>query len=78
MEGLKIISLITYIILGLFFVIGLINLINPKFMWKLLESWKATKEPSKLYFIMRRIGGLIFVAIPVVYLYFINYMANQK
>ena len=44
----------------------------------LLESWKATKEPSKLYFIMRRIGGLIFMAIPVVYLYFINYMANKK
>ena len=47
-------------------------------MWKLLEGWKATKEPSKLYFIMRRIGGLIFMTIPVVYLYFINYMANQK
>ena len=78
MEGLKIISLITYIFLGLFFVIGLINLINPKFMWKLLEGWKVTKEPSKLYFIMRRIGGLIFMAIPVVYLYFINYVANQK
>ena len=78
MEGLKVISLITYIILGLFFVIGLINLINPKFMWKLLESWKATKEPSKLYFIMRRIGGLVFVTIPLVYLYFINYMTNKK
>ena len=78
MEGLKIISLILYIILGLFFVVGLINLINPKFMWKLLEGWKATKEPSKIYFIMRRIGGLILMTIPVMYLYFINYMANQK
>jgi hypothetical protein len=78
LEGLKIISFITYIFLGLFFVIGLINFINPKLMWKLLESWKATKEPSKLYFIMRRIGGLIFMVIPVAYIYFINYMANQK
>jgi|GEM_PF-1584133 len=41
------------------FVIALINVINPRFMWKVFESWKATSEPSSAYFFWRRIGGLV-------------------
>ena len=47
---------ITYIVV---FVISLANVINPKWVWEKFESWKAKKEPSKEYFIVRRIGGII-------------------
>jgi hypothetical protein len=47
------------IIYILVFVAALMNTINPRFMWKVFESWKATSEPSEAYFRLRRIGGLI-------------------
>lgn len=31
----------------------------PKWYWKTFQSWKATKEPSKAYFLMMRIEGII-------------------
>jgi len=43
----------------LIFIIGLINAINPKRMWNKFESWKATKEPSNVFFLGRRISGII-------------------
>ncbi|AEY65586.1 DUF6199 family natural product biosynthesis protein [Clostridium sp. BNL1100] len=39
-----------FIIIGLIFTIGLLNVICPKLLWKTFESWKATKEPSNAYF----------------------------
>lgn len=78
MKAILIANIITYIILGIFFIVGLINLISPRFKWKITESWKATKEPGKAYFIGRRIIGFIIMCIPVVYLYFIYYMAHQN
>ncbi len=51
------------IIIGFIFIIGLLNAINPKLLWKTFESWKATKEPTDAYFISRRIVGIIIMII---------------
>jgi hypothetical protein len=59
------ISIIPILFFGVIFVIGLTNTINPKIMWKTFESWKATKEPSPSYFLMRRIAGIIAMLIAI-------------
>ncbi len=46
----------------------LINAINPRYMWKKFESWKATSEPSDAYFLSRRISSIIGIAILLVVL----------
>jgi hypothetical protein len=71
-------NVIGYFIFGLFFIVGLINFINPRFMWKINDSWKATREPPQSYFFIRRIGGLIAMLIPVVWLCFVYYMAHKQ
>ncbi|WP_397355687.1 DUF6199 family natural product biosynthesis protein [Paenibacillus sp. N3.4] len=37
--------------------------IAPYTLWKITLSWKATKEPTKSYFIIQRIMGYIFFSI---------------
>ena len=47
---------------GIFLIItGFIMLIKPNVMWKIAESWKTktNAEPTDLYMIIIRIGGLI-------------------
>lgn len=34
-----------------------------KWFWKTFESWKATKEPTKAYFITKRISGIIIMLV---------------
>ena len=57
--GLNIFSTIVSIFCIIVFLIGLVNAIAPKWCWKTFESWKATKEPSKIYFLVQRISGVI-------------------
>lgn len=59
-----------YIIYGIVFVVGLLNVICPKFIWHTFESWKATKEPTKAFFMVRRITGVIAMAIIIAILLF--------
>tara|TARA_Y100001933_G_scaffold256450_1_gene301145 strand:- start:710 stop:916 length:207 start_codon:yes stop_codon:yes gene_type:complete len=51
------------LIVGAVFLIGLLNAINPRIMWKHFESWKAKKEPSPVFFLVRRIMGVIVMVI---------------
>ena len=47
---------------GIFLIImGCVMLIKPNVMWKIAESWKmkTNNEPTHLYMIIIRIGGLI-------------------
>ncbi|TGE39403.1 hypothetical protein E4K67_05650 [Desulfosporosinus fructosivorans] len=50
--------------------IAMSNAINPRFMWKITESWKATKEPQASYFMIRRVAGAVFSIIGIVFLLF--------
>lgn len=61
--GLNIFSTIVSIILIIVFLLGLLNAIAPRWCWKTFESWKATKEPSKAYFLAQRIGGIVVMII---------------
>ena len=80
-KGISIFSKVFYIFYIIIFVIGLINAIAPKWYWKTFESWKATKEPTKGYFITKRISGIIIMIIsavialsPTLMVYFFNNM----
>lgn len=57
--GINIFSIIVYIFYIIVFVLGLVNAVAPKWCWRTFESWKAVKEPSKAYFIVKRISGIV-------------------
>ena len=50
---------IIYIIYAIIFGVCLINIIAPKWYWRTFEKWKAKEEPSKMFFVARRIEGII-------------------
>ena len=61
--GMNIFSTIVFIFYIVIFLCGLITAIAPKWVWKTFASWKATKEPSKAYFLVQRISGIIIMII---------------
>lgn len=62
-KGMSVFSTIIYIFYIIIFSSGLVNAIAPKWFWKTFESWKATKEPTKTYFITKRISGIIIMIV---------------
>lgn len=61
--GFNIFTIIVSIFYVIIFSIGLVNVIAPKWCWKTFGSWKATKEPTKTYFLTRRISGIVVMII---------------
>jgi len=53
------ISPVIWVFYVIIFVVFLINAINPRYLWKIFESWKAKSEPTDAYFKLRRIGSII-------------------
>lgn len=49
---------IVYIFFAAIFTVCLVNALFPKWCWKIFESWKASKEPSKTYFLRQRLEGI--------------------
>ncbi len=76
-EFVTTITKIIIIVLGLVFIYGLLTAIIPKFMWETFESWKATKEPPKTFFITRRIAGLVIMLIVISIFLFPHIMNKQ-
>lgn len=70
------VTLVPMIILGVIFLQGLLNAINPKLMWRIFEGWKATKEPTCTFFIVRRVIGITAV-IAVVAVYVFPYLMSK-
>ena len=62
-KGMNIFFSVVYIFYIIIFAIGLVEAIAPKWFWKTFESWKATKEPTKAYFITKRISGIIIMIV---------------
>ena len=62
-KGMNIFLTVVYIFYIIIFAIGLVEAIAPKWVWKTFESWKATKEPTKAYFITKRISGIIIMIV---------------
>ena len=61
--GINILSTILSIFYIIVFLLGVVNAVAPKWCWKISESWKATQEPSKTYFLIRRISGVIIMIV---------------
>jgi hypothetical protein len=72
----KLIMIIPMTILGLVFIQGLLNAVNPRFLWRIFESWKSTKEPASSYFISRRIFG-IFTMLIVAAVFLFPYIMSK-
>ena len=53
------ISAVIGVLYAIIFVALLINAINPRYLWKIFESWKAKSEPTDAYFKVRRITSII-------------------
>lgn len=51
----------------IFVVIGMVMFFQPELMWKITESWKVDNnvEPSKLYIISTKFGGVIFFSLGI-------------
>ena len=60
---MNILTIIVFIFYIIVFLYGLITAIAPKWFWKTFESWKATKEPSNTYFLVKRISGILIMVI---------------
>jgi hypothetical protein len=71
------ILIIPMIILGFIFFNGLLNAANPKLMWKIFDSWKATKEPTNTFFISRRVTGIVTMILVVAIFLFPYIMSRQ-
>lgn len=61
--GFNIFSAIVSIFYIIIFCAGLVNAVAPKWLWRKFDSWKAIKEPSNDYFLIRRISGIIVMII---------------
>lgn len=56
---LNVITIVIFAFLSFLFVSCLLEALFPKWCWKTFESWKAAKEPSKVYFLRKRVSGVI-------------------
>jgi len=67
------------IFLTIIFVICLVEAIAPYWCWKTFESWKATSEPSKVYFTTRRITAIVALIIVAAFALFpsVIYLLNK-
>jgi len=61
--GMNIFTVIVFIFYIIVFALGFVNAVAPKWYWKTFESWKAVKEPTKTYFTVKRISGIIIMII---------------
>ncbi|WP_423219569.1 DUF6199 family natural product biosynthesis protein [Fervidicella metallireducens] len=52
---------------------ALITAINPRFVWSITESWKATSEPPKTYFMLLRTAGILGTIFGLIMLFFISF-----
>ena len=60
MNGFAIVAFAFYAVV---FLCALANAAAPRWCWKTFESWKATKEPSKVYFLTKRIAGILIMVV---------------
>lgn len=60
---LKVANIIGIILYAFIFVACFLNIVSPQWVWEKFESWKATKEPTDLYFKVRRISSIVMLAV---------------
>ena len=60
---MNVFSVVVFVFYAVAFLCGLANAAAPRWCWKTFESWKATKEPSKAYFLTKRIAGIVLMVV---------------
>ena len=56
---MNVVTIIVFAFYSFIFAACLLQALFPKWCWKTFESWKATEEPSKAYFLMKRVTAII-------------------
>lgn len=46
------------VFLVLWTAMALANVIGPRWIWRITESWRGVREPSSTYFVIRRVVGV--------------------
>lgn len=55
----RVFTIVVFSFYALVFAACFLTALFPKWCWKTFDSWKAVKEPSKAYFLRKRIEGVI-------------------
>lgn len=66
--------IVLLVIIGVVLIYSLLQVLFPKFMWRTFESWKSTKEPTKTFFIFRRIIGVCIFCFVSFICYFVSHI----
>ena len=64
------VSLFVILFFIMWFGIAVANIINPRWIWKLTQSWKAFREPPRGYFMLQRLWAIIMLAIGLAFVSF--------
>jgi hypothetical protein len=68
---LKIFSIFAAIFFAAWIGFALFGAIAPYTLWKITQSWKATKEPPKAYFVLQRVIGILFALVGISFWIFV-------
>ncbi len=73
-SSLNFLSVFITLFFVLWFGIAILNIINPRIIWKITQSWKAHREPPQSYFMIRRIWAIIMLIIGMAFLILPHWM----
>ena len=68
----RIFSVFIMILFALWIGFAVFGAIAPYTLWKITQSWKATKEAPKSYFVMQRIIAIVFATIGISFWVFVD------
>ncbi|WP_379127918.1 DUF6199 family natural product biosynthesis protein [Paenibacillus sp. sgz500958] len=57
------VMIVPAIFLGIWVLMCVATIINPRLVWKVTQSWKAIREPHPAYFWFARIMAIIFLLV---------------
>lgn len=51
------------VFLVLWVAMALANIIAPRWIWRVTESWRGVREPAPAYFVIRRVVGVVMLLV---------------
>ena len=63
-----------YVWLVLLFLLGIMMLIQPEFLWKIDHIFTVKYgEPTDLYMVLMRIGGVFFLIVSIIFVIYLSF-----
>ena len=63
-----------YVWLVLLFLLGIMMLIKPEFLWKIEHIFTVKNgEPTDLYMVLMRIGGVFFLIVSIIFVIYLSF-----